>query len=96
VAEYRVFSAASLFGKESKMTHDLVVCDPKVMLGKPVIRGTRITIEIILEKLGAGESIEQILEAYPALTRGAIQAACAYAVGVLRTDIVYPANEALG
>ncbi len=41
------------------MTHsDLVVSDPRVMMGKPVIKGTRITVELILEKLGAGESME--------------------------------------
>ncbi len=42
-----------------------IVSDPKVMMGKPVIAGTRITVEIILEKLAAGETPEQILEAHP-------------------------------
>ena len=45
------------------------------MMGKPVIAGSRITVELILEKLAAGESIEQILEAHPRLTREGIQAA---------------------
>ena len=48
-------------------------------MGKPVISGTRITVELILEKLAAGETIEQILEAHPRLTQKAIQAALAFA-----------------
>lgn len=50
--------------------------------------GTRITVELILEKLSAGETIEQILEAHPHLTREAILAALAFARDVLRADIV--------
>jgi uncharacterized protein (DUF433 family) len=57
------------------MEDNLVVIDPAVMLGKPVIRGTRITVELILEKLAAGDSEEEILESYPRLTREAIRAA---------------------
>lgn len=51
--------------------------DPGVMLGKPVIRGTRITVELILEKLSAGGTIEDLLRAHPRLTRQAILAAIA-------------------
>jgi len=53
--------------------------NPKVMLGKPVIRGTRITIELILRKLGEGATQTDLLEAYPHLTLDDIQAAIAYA-----------------
>lgn len=53
--------------------------DPQVMLGKPVIRGTRITVEILLEKLAAGNSIEEILDDYPQLTQEDVLAAMAYA-----------------
>lgn len=56
------------------MEKDLIRSDPNVMMGKPVIVGTRITVELILEKLAAGETVEQILEAHPQLTREAIQA----------------------
>lgn len=45
------------------------------MMGKPVVAGTRISVELILEKLAAGETVEQLLEAHPRLTREAIQAA---------------------
>jgi len=54
------------------------------MMGKPVIAGTRITVELILEKLAAGETIEQILEAHPRLTRESVLAALAYAAQALR------------
>jgi uncharacterized protein (DUF433 family) len=63
----------------------LVVSDPKVMLGKPVIAGTRITVELLLEKLAAGESVEQILRAHPHLPEGSIAAALA-AFSVLGPD----------
>lgn len=52
-----------------------IVSDPSVMMGKPVIAGTRITVELILEKLAAGETIEQILDAHPRLTKEAVQEA---------------------
>lgn len=60
--------------------------DPKVMLGKPIVRGTRITVEIVLEKLAAGDSIEQILIDYPALERDDVLAALAYARQAIGTD----------
>ena len=61
------------------MNLNLIQSDPSVMMGKPVIAGTRITVELILEKLAAGETIEQILEAHPRLTKESIFAALAYA-----------------
>ncbi len=72
----------------------LIVSDPKVMMGKPVIAGTRITVELILEKLAAGETVEQIIDAHPRLTREAIRAALAFAADALRADVVYPIGEA--
>ena len=52
---------------------------PDVMMGKPVVRGTRITVELILEKLAAGETIEQVLAAHPRLSKDAVLAAMAFA-----------------
>ena len=69
---------------------DLVEANPAIMMGKPVIRGTRITVELILEKLAAGESVDQILEAHPRLTREAVLAAIEFGARALRADIVYP------
>ena len=65
------------------MDANLIQSDPDVMMGKPVIAGTRITVELILEKLSAGETVEQILEAHPRLTREGISAALAYAASRL-------------
>lgn len=76
------------------MQKQWIVSDPKVMMGKPVIAGTRITVELILEKLAAGEKIERILEAHPRLTREAISAALAFSRDALRADVVYPLAEA--
>jgi uncharacterized protein (DUF433 family) len=57
--------------------------NPKVMLGKPVIRGTRIPVELLLRKLGEGASEEGLLDAYPRLSREDIRAALAYAADTI-------------
>lgn len=56
-----------------------ITSDPAILMGKPVIAGTRITVERILEKLAAGESIAEILTAHPHLTREDVQAALHFA-----------------
>ena len=68
------------------METGLIQSDPAVMMGKPVIAGTRITVELILEKLAAGETVDQILEAHPRLTREAVSAALAYAAQAVRNS----------
>ena len=73
-----------------KTWRELIVSNPSVMMGKPLIVGTRITVELILEKLAASETIDELLEAHPRLTREAIQAALAFAAEALRADVVYP------
>ena len=75
------------------MREELIQSNPSIMMGKPVVAGTRITVELILEKLAAGETMEQILEAHPRLTREAIQAALAFAARALRSDVVYPLQQ---
>ena len=64
-------------------TQDRVEINPKVMLGKPVIRGTRITVELILRKLAEGASHSELLEAYPKLTEGDLQAVIIFAADTL-------------
>lgn len=72
-------------------TYDkFIVSDPKVMMGKPIIAGTRITVELVLEKLAAGETIRQITEAHPRVTPEAIQAALSFAAEALKADVLYP------
>ncbi|MFN3682053.1 MAG: DUF433 domain-containing protein [Nitrospira sp.] len=75
------------------MEKQWIVSRPNVMMGKPVIAGTRITVELILEKLAAGEPVEQILDAHPQLTRDAVFAAIAFAKEALRADVVYPVAD---
>ncbi|MFN6460692.1 MAG: DUF433 domain-containing protein [Nostoc sp. DedVER02] len=70
-----------------------IVSDPKIMMGKPVISGTRITVELIIEKLAAGETSKQIVEAHPRLTDEGIKAALTFAAQALRYDVVYPTIE---
>lgn len=69
---------------------DLIQSDPAVLVGKPVVAGTRITVELILEKLSAGETVDQVLKAHPRLTAEGIYAALRFAADALRADVVYP------
>ncbi|MCG3155991.1 MAG: hypothetical protein DKINENOH_02599 [bacterium] len=73
---------------------DRIEINPQIMLGKPVIRGTRITVEIILKKLAQDISVDEILDDYPRLSREDIQAAIAYAASALGTDEVLPLEAA--
>ncbi len=66
------------------------------MMGKPTVAGTRITVELILEKLAAGETVDQILSEHPGLTAEGIRAAIAFAAEALRADVVYPVEEVAG
>ena len=74
------------------MAAPTIVSDPAVMMGKPVVAGTRITVELILEKLAAGEKVEDILAAHPGLTAEAVRAALRFAAEALRADVVYPVS----
>ena len=69
---------------------DRIEINPEVMLGKPVIRGSRITVEIILEKIASGSSIEDIQADYPRLTRDDVLAAVAFARQAVGTDEYIP------
>lgn len=72
------------------MSEPMIVSDPKVMMGKPVVAGTRVTVDLILEKLGGGESIEALLESHPRLSREGVLAALRYAAQALRAEVAYP------
>ncbi len=64
--------------------------NPKIMMGKPVIKGTRITVELILEKLSSGETFENIMEAHPHISKVQIQAALSFAAQSLKGENIYP------
>lgn len=63
--------------------------DPKILLGKPVIQGTRLSVEFILGLFSEGWTEEQVLESYPTLSRAAIQAVFAFAAECLKEDVFY-------
>ena len=65
-------------------------------MGKPVVAGTRIPVELILEKPAAGESVEQVISEHPRLTAEGIRAAMAFAAEALRADVVYPMETIAG
>ena len=66
-----------------------ITFNPEVMTGKPVIKGTRITVELILERLGNGWTTEKILESYPHLSHESIRACLLYAVDSVRNEIIH-------
>ena len=68
----------------------LIESDPQIKMGKPVIAGTRITVESIVDKMALGETIDQLLAAHPRLTEQGIRAALGFAAEALRADVVYP------
>ena len=71
----------------------MIESNPKILNGKPVVAGTRISVEMILESLGAGETIEQLLDQYPRLTRQDVLDAISFAADALRADVVYPVSD---
>ena len=77
------------------MVTELIQSDPSIMMGKPVVAGTRIPVELILEKLAAGETVDQLLEAHPRLSREGILAALSFAASALRSrnETVSPADS---
>lgn len=77
-----------------KMTATKIISDPEIMFGKPVIAGTRITVEHVLEELAHGIPFQDLIDSYPTLTKEGILAALEYAAGVLKSDVVIPAERA--
>jgi uncharacterized protein (DUF433 family) len=75
------------------MPRQRISVDPAVMMGKPCIKGTRITVELILRKLGAGRSISDLLEAYPKLTEDDVRAALAFAAEYMQHETVLAAER---
>ena len=66
-----------------------ITLDPKILVGKPIIKGTRISVEFVVDLLGRGWTFEQILHEYDHLKREDLQACLAYASEVLRSEHVY-------
>ena len=66
--------------------HERISVKPDVMVGKPCIKGTRIPVDLILRRLGAGETVESLLEGYPSLTVEDVRAAQAFAADVVADE----------
>jgi uncharacterized protein (DUF433 family) len=74
-------------GATNPMKTDRIEINPQVMMGKPVIRGTRIKVELILRKLAEGATEADLLDAYPRLSREDVHAAIAYAADTIAHDV---------
>lgn len=75
------------------MAQQLIISDPKIMMGQPVVAGTRITVDLILEKLSAGNTFEQLLQEHRRLTGEGIQAALSFAREAITARAVHPPVE---
>jgi uncharacterized protein (DUF433 family) len=75
------------------MWTDFITQNPEILNGKPVIKNTRIGIDLILEKIGAGETIEDLLTAYPFLSKDAILACISYGAASIRNEIYIELDE---
>lgn len=79
-----------------QMAHERIEMNPKIMFGKPVIRGTRVSVELILRKLAGGMSIADILKDHPHLTPDDVYAAVAFAADYMAQEqIVFADGELL-
>lgn len=69
---------------------DYIISDPKILLGKPTIKGTRISVELILELLSSGWTEKQILDSYPSVSVDAIRAVFAYLKDCIQQELYFP------
>lgn len=73
---------------------DRIVVDPEVMAGKPVVRGTRIPVELVLKRLSQDLTLQSLFESYPRLTEEDVRACLAYAHTLVEGELVFPAPPA--
>ncbi len=71
---------------------DRIIIDPEIMVGKPIVKGTRIPVELVLRRLAQDLNIETLLEAYPRLKIEDIRACIEYAQGLVEGEVIYPAS----
>lgn len=74
--------------------NDRITVDPRILVGKPVVRGTRIAVELVMELLAAGWTHRQILDSYPTLSAEDVRACLSYASEILHSEKVYPLEPA--
>ncbi len=68
---------------------DYIASDPAIMFGKPVVKGTRIPVDLILEKMGNGETVDYLLTAYPRVSREALMACLLFAAESVKNELIY-------
>ncbi len=73
-----------------------ITVDPGILVGKPVVKGTRLAVEFIMDLLAQGWSVEEILRNYPGLTQADIQACLGYASAILKAEKVYRFEKVMG
>ena len=81
-------------GQDLTMSTDRIETNPATLGGKPVIRGTRISVELVLRKLADGATEAELLDGYPRLTREDIRAALAYAADTVAQEVFLNAKSA--
>jgi uncharacterized protein (DUF433 family) len=81
--------------EDTQLYKERIVADPRILAGKPVVKGTRISVDLVLEELSHNPEIEELLAAHPDLTRTDVQACLAYAKNILAGEEVTP-NAAHG
>jgi uncharacterized protein (DUF433 family) len=69
---------------------DQITVDPRILVGKPVVKGTRISVEMVIDLLAAGWTQQQVLDSYPTLRADGIRACLAYASEILHSEKVFP------
>jgi uncharacterized protein (DUF433 family) len=69
---------------------DRIVIDPAILCGKPVVRGTRLAVEFVVDRVADGWPVDRIVEQYPGLTPEDVRACVRYAAQVLKSERVYP------
>ena len=75
--------------------HDYIHSDPAILVGKPLIRGTRLSVDFLLGLFAEGWTEQRILENYPQLSRAALQALFAFAAECIRDEAIYPVKQSV-
>ncbi len=73
---------------------DRIVSDPDILVGKPTVKGTRISVELLLDRLADGWSVEDILEAYPHITRQDVRAALSFVSEIFKEETFVAVDKA--
>jgi uncharacterized protein (DUF433 family) len=76
--------------EDRRLYQERIVADPRILAGKPVVKGTRIAVDLVLEELAQNPAIDELLEAHPDLSRDDVQACLAYARAIVTGEEVSP------